>query len=431
VSRLRIGQILRDARPKSRAPTQIDGFVNLYAATAGGGTTFVPLESGINRLAQITAPEGPRTPAILIASSPHKVGSATTPWHDHFDPDNGYIRYNGDNKTPGIAPDSRPGNRSLLAAFVVHSDPDPTVRRRAVPLIFFRRIPHGGRVKGFVQFQGVGFIAAVELVTQVHPVSGAFANYAFDCVVVSLAEEAETFDWEWVNLRRSSIADIDNCIAAAPHAWRRWIEGGPEAIESVRRRVSKLQIVKAADQVPLPGSKEEKLLKRVYAFYEKKPRARFEALAELVAERVLRPAGGDYIRGGLTRASADGGIDFIARLDVGSGFGRAKLVVLGQAKCEIPGRPTSGRHIARTVARLRRGWLGAYVTTSFFSERTQREVIEDRYPIVLINGRRVAEEVLALLVESGSLDLEDFLTVVDSTYGQNVVPRDPEDLLLR
>jgi len=56
--------------------------------------------------------------------------------------------------------------------------------------------------------------------------------------------------------------------------------------------------------------------------------------------------------------------------------------VLGQAKCQVLDRPTHGRDIARTVARLRRGRLGVYVTTSFFSSQTQREVIEDRYPTV-------------------------------------------------
>lgn len=72
-----------------------------------------------------------------------------------------------------------------------------------------------------------------------------------------------------------------------------------------------------------------------------------------------------------------------------------------------------------------------YVTTSFFSERVQREVIEDRYPLLLINGRRLAEEVLSLLVESRSSDLNAFLIAVDGTYDRQIVPRDPEEILLR
>lgn len=73
----------------------------------------------------------------------------------------------------------------------------------------------------------------------------------------------------------------------------------------------------------------------------------------------------------------------------------------------------------------------SHVTTSFFSERTQREVIVDRYPIVLINGLRLVQEVLGLLVETGSLDLDKFLINIDATYGSQIVPRDPEEMLLR
>lgn len=178
------------------------------------------------------------------------------------------------------------------------------------------------------------------------------------------------------------------------------------------------------------GGKDEKLLDQIYSYYEGKQH-RFEALAQTVAERVIEPAPGSYLPGGLTRASADGGIDFIARLDVDAGFGRAKLIVLGQAKCEQPGRPTHGNHIARTVARLRRGWLGVYVTTSFFSPQTQREVIEDRYPIVLVCGRRLAEVVQSMLVERGIDDLTALLDEIDAAYDQPLAPRDPEELLFR
>ena len=138
---------------------------------------------------------------------------------------------------------------------------------------------------------------------------------------------------------------------------------------------------------------------------------------------------GDYTL--LRNLRPDGGIDFVGRLDIGNGFGKAKLIVLGQAKCEKPGSPTNGNHIARTVARLRRGWLGVYVTTSYFSPSTQREVIEDRYPIVLIPGKRLAEEVHSMLVERGDLELVDLLDEIDSQYGSHNAPSDPEELLFR
>jgi len=115
-------------------------------------------------------------------------------------------------------------------------------------------------------------------------------------------------------------------------------------------------------------------------------------------------------------------------MDVGEGLSRTKLVVLGQAKCEKIDVPTNGVHVARTVARLRRGWLGAYVTTSFFSEPVQREIYEDQYPVMLLNGSVLADEVSKLQRVSG-MSLHDFLLHVDSTYEKEVSSRRPEEIL--
>ena len=137
------------------------------------------------------------------------------------------------------------------------------------------------------------------------------------------------------------------------------------------------------------------MLTEVYDFYSAdgmKRKARFEAVAEVVSEFIISESHGQYRRGWITRGSGDGGVDFVGRLDVGSGFSKASLVVLGQAKCEAPTSSTSGKDIARTVARLRRGWIGCYVTTGTFSTHTQREVADDRYPLLLVPGGRLPEQ---------------------------------------
>jgi hypothetical protein len=71
------------------------------------------------------------------------------------------------------------------------------------------------------------------------------------------------------------------------------------------------------------------MLSQVVGFYEGR-KHRFEALAE----PVLRGQGPDYRPGWVAPPSSDGGADFVGRFDVGDGFARARLVVLGQAKCE-------------------------------------------------------------------------------------------------
>ncbi len=98
---LGMGQVLRDSRPKSATPDHIGAYANLYAALASPGHKHVPFESGTNPLAGCKAADGPRVPAILVASSPHKLGMAENPWQDVWDVDNGWVRYYGDNRTPG------------------------------------------------------------------------------------------------------------------------------------------------------------------------------------------------------------------------------------------------------------------------------------------------------------------------------------------
>ena len=104
-------------------------------------------------------------------------------------------------------------------------------------------------------------------------------------------------------------------------------------------------------------------------------------------------------------------------------------MVLGQAKCEDPSSPTNGNDIARTVARLRRGWIGVYVTTSYFSSQTQSEIIEDQYPIILVDGYRLAREIFIILA-SRAIKCASFLKEVDEEYQSQLARRTPEEILL-
>jgi hypothetical protein len=92
--------------------------------------------------------------------------------------------------------------------------------------------------------------------------------------------------------------------------------------------------------------------------------------------------------------------------------------------------PTGGNHIARTVVRLKRGWIGFYVTTSYFSEAVQREVLEDKYPIMLINGITLAKSIDKIMNQDGYAEVEEFLDKIDSKYEEQVKSRQPEELLL-
>jgi hypothetical protein len=281
MGKLRIGSIYRYARPYDPKPQEIDGLPNYFHTVYVEGQKLPLLERGINPMAAIPAPDGSRVAAILISSSPHKIGSEQTPWQDTFDADNGFIRYFGDTKQPDLDPATSPGNAALREQLLRQSSPDPDVRQKSVPIIFFRRVPHAGRQKGNLMFQGYGVVTRAELITQYHPQGDHyFSNYVFEFAVFSLAKENEIFDWQWVNARRDHFLALDKTVAYAPQTWRQWMTDGPPSIERCRRNVAKLQLTKSADQRPQAGSKEETTLDTVYSFYDNK-KARFENLGKL------------------------------------------------------------------------------------------------------------------------------------------------------
>ncbi len=429
---LKVNEPLKYPQHGKRDPSkeEIDNLPNFFHLThTQDEKTQAHLESGFNPMASLKPLEVKRRPAILIRSSPRRAGSNATPWHDTYDMDGGRVRYFGDAKLLHMPDPLKPkGNKAMQQVVEEHRSPDIEIRKKACPLLFFV-----SPESGIVEFRGIGIVERVELVTQVDPESGlAFSNYVYDCALLSMAEEGEEFDWEWISKRKDPSISHNESLTYAPESWRTWVEEGPSSLNKIRRVTSRLGIVKKSDQLPKSGSPEEKTLQEIYDFYSSRGntnKGRFEAVAEKVAAEVISESGSIYIPGWLTKRSGDGGVDFVGRLDVGSGFSSTSQVVLGQAKCEIPDGATSGKDIARTVARLRRGWIGCYVTTSFFSEPVQKEIIEDRYPLITIPGLKVAEIVRKLCLRDG-ISTKEFLEQTDQKYESRLANREPEQILV-
>ena len=405
---MRVFDIYRYAKPSPGPDIEfIDGVRNIFNATRWPdwpglkGAGRVQLDHGIDSVRKVGAVDGERRPAILIGSKPHRAGSDWTPWHDELDAERGHIRYFGDNKaTLGPDPLGPAGNRSIVEQFALHTSTSKQDRMRASPLLFFESLVHEGHNKGFWRFLGVGLVEHAQLVAQIDRRGRPFVNYVFDCMLVDLSAEGLGFAWEWIAARRDPTKGLEECLQLAPSSWRLWVHGGSAVRGRLRQELTKAATLSAADQQPEPGSPAASALKEVIAHYKRigpyhgVGEHRFEGLASEVTGNVLSESG-QYRPGWITKRAGDGGIDFVSRLDVGSGSVALKLVVLGQAKC-IAGRSpvTSGLDLARTVARLDRGWVGSFVTTGYFSEAAQHEVTNDRYPLLMLNGRHVGETVV-------------------------------------
>ena len=439
---MRVFELYRYMKPSPGPDVEfIDGYRNIFHATrwpawpglADAGR--VQLDHGIDSVKQVKAVDGIRRPAILIASKPHRAGSDWTPWHDELDPERGYVRYYGDNKADlGPDPLAPAGNRSVLSQFPLHQGASRSDRLRAAPLLFFESLIHEGKAKGYWRFLGVGLVERAELVTQIDRRHRPFVNYVFDCMLVDLSAEDLGIAWEWIAARRDPSKSLEQCLALAPAAWRRWVENGAAVKERIRQHMSRSSTLSAQDQRPDAGTPAEDALRHVVAHYKSLGgfhgvgEHRFEGLASEITGGVLRESG-RYTPGWITKRAGDGGIDFVSRLDVGSGSGALKLVVLGQAKCIAGAAPvTSGLDLARTVARLDRGWVGAFVTTGYFSEQAQREVVTDRFPLLMLNGRHVGEAVVRESERRG-ISVPEYVQAIDADYESRLSSRLPAEIL--
>jgi hypothetical protein len=429
--------ILRYSRAASPVEVELDGFLNYHFLTSSPDRSVpaLQLERGINPSAIATGPDGPRRPVIAIRSSPWKAGHTTNPWHDEFDLDHGHVRYYGDHK-PGTVgpPGATPGNRALLDASQFHAGTSADERALAPPLLLFRSstVRRDGRsiVKGHVEFCGAAIIERLEHVVQRDPETGrSFPNILLDLAIVDMAQDGDSIDMRWIDDRRDGSLDAAQANRYAPRSWHRWVKEGRAAIPRVRRRVASSRVKPNEEQLPPPGSAEADVLNELYTFFDGRKHA-FELLASKVTAQLLGGSGAVYREGWLTRAGGDGGMDFVGRLDVGAPGSNAPLVVLGQAKCVIPKSSISPDQVARVVARLRRGWIGVFVTTGTFSRQAQIEVIDDQYPLVLVPGRVLVEQVVRMAAADYAGNVAALLNAIAEDYETAVTHRRPDEILL-
>jgi hypothetical protein len=426
---------LRYAQRANQVDLEVDGFINYHWLLSPEtlGHPKIMLEAGINVPAATSASDSSRRGLIAIRSSPWKAGHQTNPWHDEFDLDHGHVRYYGDHKPSTIGPPgATKGNRMLLEAARLHAGTTREERLLAPPLLLFRSttVSRGGRtfVKGHLEFCGFALIERLEHVVQRDPESGrSFPNVALDLAVVS-GGDIDGLDLRWIDDRRNARLDAEKTLRHAPAAWVKWVRQGRPAIPAIRRRVLASAIRTHKEQQPEPGSVEEATLRELYVFYEGRKHA-FELLASRVAAEVLRESGARYKEGWLSRSSGDGGVDFVGRIDMGSLSASTPIVVLGQAKCIAPSSTISAEQVARVVARLRRGWVGVYVTSGFFSKQAQIEIIDDQYPLILVSGGTLASTVRRMTQANYGGDLALLLQSTADQYADSITNRRPDEVL--
>ena len=155
MTQMRIGDVYRYPRERQPHVTEIDGRPNFYHAVHTPGRALPQLERGIFGIARVTlADQSKRRPAVLIRSSPHKVGSELTPWQDVLDVDYGHVSYYGDRKPSNPKrPELVSGNKLLLEEFNLHSSSEKTNEPKPPLFSFSGGLPSPASPRGSSSFK--------------------------------------------------------------------------------------------------------------------------------------------------------------------------------------------------------------------------------------------------------------------------------------
>jgi hypothetical protein len=181
--------------------------------------------------------------------------------------------------------------------------------------------------------------------------------------------DQEEVDVAWLH-RRAKCEDLSILNKDCPDVWRQYIKG-----KTIKLDLHKKHIKKKTQQLPASGSDDESVLKQLSSL----PAHIFEvAVVELF--RQLPHVNHNITR---TRFVKDDGFDFYGEFSIPFPLAYS-IEFLGEVKRH---KSSIGpEYVSRLVARLGRGQYGIFVTTSYYTEQAQREVLEDEYPVRLYSG---------------------------------------------
>jgi hypothetical protein len=434
--KIQLNEVVRAAQAGTYpddVPRDKDGFVNFYCLLSDAGR----MKSGnvqrpMFHHKPITRDGIPCYPAMYFHSNPYKTDRKVKPWTDILLPDEGYVYYNGDNQTPGLMPSGKKnsGNSTMEKLWPLYLSKEEKDRNLACPIVIFEQTNEVlGKIKGYRKFRGYGIVTKVEIRQEYEPkTERVFSNYLFEITLFEVPPDG--LDWKWIYDRRDKQVDLKNLNKRAPKAWKDWVRNGFSAIERNRQKILHYEVATTNQQREELGKTHKTILDQVVNHYPKSvDKGRFEGLASLVASEYFGSS--NYERGWVTKHSGDMGVDFVGGLKIandhapnppGTILGNSKLVVIGQAKCrtsyESKNAEEDAKDIARVASRLHRGYLGVYVTTGVYKVSTQREVSIDKYPIILINGRQLAD-LLNLYSSRTGKTIQTILNECDEWYENN------------
>jgi len=360
----RIGHTYKDRGGVTKEGDQFLAWLNI----PGSGMLNSP---GIRPLKYIN--EVSPLPAYLVLVTHEKTRGTLNPWDDIVDHSAGQILYWGDAKFDPVKRHTDfSGNRVLQSIF--HSVLEG--QTEFVPPILHFSKPR----KGEVTFNGLCILDRLELSwfdDHGKPVRNFLVILNVDEVAVS-----------WLH-NRAKARTSSELIGEAPDAWRQYVKGNIQKLDLWKSSIRSMQ-----DQLPAENSQESKLLSQIASVTP----THFEAIV-VALFRQMTSICHSITR---TRPTADGGFDFYGAFVLPRPLGYS-MKFMGEAKKYQRSSPVQPKDVSRLVARLGRGEYGIFVTTSYFTKQTQREVLQDAYPVRLISGSDLINMMKELRIISGGV----------------------------
>jgi hypothetical protein len=282
------------------------------------------------------------------------------------------------------------------------------------------------KIKGYRAFKGVGILTKTHIRQQYEEnTDKVFSNYLFEIALLQLPYDG--LNLNWISDRRDTNLNLEEKLNNAPPSWKRWVKEGEGCINNQRQKILRYTISHPNQQRDELTAGHIEILNKIIEHYKTgRNELKFEALASLAAEEFFGEI--RYTRGWITPQTGDMGVDFIGKYSFhhpevppppGTILGSTSLLVIGQAKCRDLGKEEMAKDIARVASRLQRGHIGIFITTGTYKESVQQEVAIDEYPMILINGRQLADLIKSYMIRSGK-SLETVLIEQDKWCEDNI-----------
>lgn len=337
-------------------------------------------------------------------------------WKDELDNELGIFLYYGDNNTPGndLHKTNLHGNEILRYIFSLACSDDISVRKKIPPVLVFKK--DAGRDVQFLGLAVPGLTGGLKknwltAVWGSNSQGDRFQNYKALFTILDTSSGSKNE----VNNAGINLAWITDVVKGqaydskyAPLAWKKYIS--KSKYSPLMAKMEKT--VKTKDE-QLPDNKitKEILEELQNYFIEKDNGYSFEEFSRYIIECMDNAISNFRV----TRHHKDGGIDGVGEYQIFMKHSDKPVFVefYMQAKCYKMSNGLGVHDTARLISRIKNRQFGILITTSYVDKQAYQELLDDRHPVVIINGRNIADFIVN---EIEIRDKKSLITWLDNMF---------------